>query len=75
MCISTQSWWGCKFDKHTYTNVKAYKAERDREREKHKLSFFSSAGVNYFASAMPFLSAVQQGLMGPEVQVLVQLNL
>ncbi|KAG7240307.1 hypothetical protein INR49_027118 [Caranx melampygus] len=28
--------------------------------------------VNYFASAMPFLSAAQQGLMGPEVQVQMQ---
>lgn len=28
-------------------------------------------GANYFVSAMPFLSAAQQGLMGPEIQVIV----
>lgn len=31
---------------------------------------FPSLGVNYFSSVLPFLSAVQQGFMGAEVQVL-----
>ncbi|XP_008311053.1 protein LEG1 homolog [Cynoglossus semilaevis] len=34
-------------------------------------SFWGCA--NYFVSAMPFLSAAQQGLMGPEIQVQLQI--
>lgn len=37
---------------------------------KKKTHLFSSLGVNYFSSVLPFLSAVQQGFMGAEVQVL-----
>lgn len=67
MCISTQSWWGCKHD--TRNSAKERKRKKKCQMFK-KMRFFLSSGVNYFSSVLPFLSAVQQGFMGAEVQVL-----
>jgi len=44
-CISTESWWGCKYDAHI---------------QSWQTHLFLPPGVNYYASALPFMSAVQQ---------------
>lgn len=59
--------------------VSTTKAERHFKKTLHsKLLFFSSpkltAGINYFPSALPFLSAAKEGFLGAVVEVLLKLK-
>lgn len=63
MCISPNSWWGCKYDvciihtdSHTHIELSPY------------LPF---SGVNYFSSVLPFVSAAQQNMLGQDIAVRV----
>ena len=67
-CISTQSWFGCKCE--TQTSIKGNLSSATLS-----MPLVSPPGLNYFTSAMPFLSAAQQGFMGAGVQVFLQRNL
>lgn len=53
---------------------KTPKKQKHPKLHHHERKLLFSPGVNYFVSALPFLSAAKQGLFGPDVQVLVKSN-
>lgn len=61
MCISPQSWWGCKYGLWCTITKK--------EKQIIINYVLGPQGVNHFLSVLPFLSAAQQGFFGQGVQV------
>lgn len=68
MCISPESFWGCKCNKQNM-NTKHSQKSLPISACYFPLFLFFFPGMNYFTSALPFLSAAQQGFLGENIQV------